>query len=98
MTRSCDPNYTDNRVYLFDFAVYAQLALDRLARTATKFGIFSLSRCKVLLQDWMSVFPKLMPDGKELTVVGHFGYLKGSTKDRGTIVEVDARASKARAT
>ncbi|THD28033.1 Acyl-CoA:glycerol-3-phosphate acyltransferase [Fasciola hepatica] len=94
----CDLDYADDLVCLFECTEHAQSALDRLAKAVAPFGVrFAPSKCKVMLQDWMSTIPSLMFDGEVLAIVDPFTYLGSSLTTNGSkVVEVSTRIFKAR--
>ncbi|VDP70269.1 unnamed protein product [Echinostoma caproni] len=68
--------YDDDIFYLFECMEDAQRALDRLESSVVPFAMcFAPSKCKVMLQDWVSPSSVLKLDGQELAEVYCFSYL-----------------------
>lgn len=74
--RLCDLDCTDYLVYFFECAEHSQWALNRLARVVVLCIVSVVpSKCKALLQRWISLVPSLIIDPEELTTVNTFTYL-----------------------
>ncbi|CAH8590969.1 unnamed protein product [Dicrocoelium dendriticum] len=96
-SRVVDLDYADDIVLLGDDPHIVQLALNRLAIEASKYGMyFSPSKCKALFQDWQVPLPALTLAGATLEVVESFVYL-GSCITAGGAVgdEISMRISRA---
>ena len=95
----CDLEYADDIICLFESAESAQLVLDKLGEAVKPFGMrFAPSKCKVLLQDWVSPTPSLKLDTQSLDIVDSFTYLGSVITNDGSIDgEMGIRITKARA-
>ena len=84
--RLYDLKYADDIVYLYNTGESAQLALDNLRRAVTAFGTyFTLSKCKMMYQDWDSPESPLTPNGVCPEVIDRFTYLSSCVSDDGGI-------------
>ncbi|CAH8529183.1 unnamed protein product [Dicrocoelium dendriticum] len=84
--RATDLDYADDITLFGDDPRDMQLILDRLAVEASKYGMsFAPSKCKVLLNDWLSPAPMLTFEGAQLEQVDSFVYLGNCVSADGTI-------------
>ncbi|MES9976933.1 MAG: reverse transcriptase domain-containing protein [Candidatus Thiodiazotropha sp.] len=97
-------NKVTDLVYADDIALMGfdpttvQLALDRLAVEARRYGLcFAPNKCKILLQDWQGIPPVFSLSGEPVEVVDKFVYLGSVISAGGSVeIEVTTRIAKAR--
>lgn len=76
LAKLCNPDCTKDLVCLFEYAEYVQYILNRfVSAVAPSITNCLPSSCKVLLQDWKPVVPRLVTDEEDLTIVDRFNYL-----------------------
>ncbi|VDP89041.1 unnamed protein product [Schistosoma mattheei] len=97
--RLLDLEYADDIVLLCDNAQAMKSALNQLAISVRRYGMYlAPSKCKVLLQDWQDSNPVLTLDGEQTEVVEKFVYLGSFISAGGGVSdEINARIVKARA-
>ncbi|VDP41817.1 unnamed protein product, partial [Echinostoma caproni] len=96
--RLSDLQYADDIVILSEDPGKLQGFLESLSAGVAMFGMrFALSKCKMLLQDWVGPAPSLVPTGELIEQVDKFCYLGSYISSSGRITdEVSARIQKAR--
>ncbi|CAH8297389.1 unnamed protein product [Schistosoma turkestanicum] len=93
-----DLEYADDIVLLGEDADKMQSLLTTLSNNASMFGMrFSPSKCKMLLQDWVSSAPELVIGSEVVERVDRFTYLGSLISADGLVTdEISARIQKAR--
>ncbi|CAH8481648.1 unnamed protein product [Schistosoma intercalatum] len=93
-----DLEYADDIVLFGEDADKLQSLLTTLSNNASMFGMrFSPSKCKMLLQDWVSSTPELIIGSEVIERVDRFTYLGSLISPCGLVCdEISARIQKAR--
>ncbi|VDO62202.1 unnamed protein product [Schistosoma margrebowiei] len=93
-----DLEYADDIVLFGEDADKMQNLLTTLSNNASMFGMrFSPSKCKMLLQDWVTSTPELVIGSEVVECVDRFTYLGSLISPCGLVCdEISARIQKAR--
>ncbi|VDP35344.1 unnamed protein product [Schistosoma margrebowiei] len=93
-----DLEYADDIVLFGEDADKMQSLMTTLSNNASMFGMrFSPSKCKMLLQDWVTSTPELMIGSEVVECVDRFTYLGSLISPCGLVCdEISARIQKAR--